>query len=139
MSTANIATLVAYDCWSLLEGAEIARVAWQGEDGIELIPVNYTVADGSLWFRTEADSSLARGTAGHEVVVEVDHVDLADHAGWSVVIRGGAELVDVLDVPDMLVDMRVWPTGAHTVFVRVEPDRVTGRRLWAARPNEGDA
>ena len=132
MSTDNLATLVAYDCWGLLERAEIARVAWQGEDRIELVPVNYTVADGAVWFRTEPDSGLAKGVSGQEVVVEVDQVDLGAHESWSVVVRGTAELVDVLDVPDMLMDMKVWPTRTRNVFVRVEPERLTGRRLWGS-------
>lgn len=137
MSTVTLATLLAYDCWSLLETAEIARVAWHDEDGIGLVPVNYTVADGGLWFRTEKSSGLARHTDGHPVVVEVDQVDLATKAGWSVVVRGHAELVDELDVPDMLVEMQVWPAGSHSVFVRVEAEQLTGRRLWGPLPTEG--
>lgn len=137
MTTTRLAPLTAYDCWSLLPEAEIARVAWQGPDEIGLVPVNYAVVDGSLWFRTDADSSLARDCGGRPVVVEVDRVDPATHAAWSVVVRGTAELVDVLDVPDMLVDMRVWPGGERSLFVRVEPVRLTGRRLWGTAPTEG--
>ena len=138
MTTDKLATLVAYDCWRLLEGAEIARVAWRTGDEIELIPVNYGVADGALWFRTEADSSLATAVAGHPLVVEVDQVDHETHASWSVVLRGDAEVVDVLDAPEMVVEMRVWPAGTRSVFVRVEPTSLTGRRLWGTRPTEGD-
>ena len=45
--------------------------------------------------------------------------------------------LDVLDVPDMLVDMRVWPNGIRSVFVRVEPDEITGRRLWISEIEGG--
>ena len=130
MSTNNIATLVAYDCWNLLEDADIARIAWQAADGIGLVPVNYAVADGALWFRTDRESVLARECGGHPVVVEVDHVDSETGAGWSVVIRGTAELVDVLDVPDMLVEMHVWAGGPRPLFIRIEPEQLTGRRIW---------
>ena len=130
MSTDNVATLVAYDCWSLLEDADIARIAWQSVDGIGLVPINYAVADGALWFRTDKSSVLARECGGQPVVVEVDQVDPETDAGWSVVIRGTAELIDVLDVPDMLVEMRVWAGGPRSLFIRIEPDQVTGRRLW---------
>lgn len=132
MTTANLATLVAYDCWSLLEEAEVARVAWQGAGGIRLVPVNYVVADGALWFLTDRGSSLARECEGQQVVVEADHVDDATAAAWSVVVVGDAELVDRLDAPDMLVEMRVWAGGAQSTLVRVEPVQVTGRRLWKA-------
>jgi nitroimidazol reductase NimA-like FMN-containing flavoprotein (pyridoxamine 5'-phosphate oxidase superfamily) len=130
MNTDNIATLVAYDCWALLEEAEVARIAWRSGDGIGLVPVNYVVVDGALWFRTDAESELARGCGGQSVVVEVDHVDTESGDGWSILVHGVPELIDVLDVPDMVVEMRVWAGGPRTQFIRIEPDRVTGRRLW---------
>lgn len=125
----RLATLVAYDCWSLLGGAEIARVAWQSPRGVAIVPVNYVVADGAVWFRTDPSSTVAREAGGRRVVVEVDQVDPEKHAGWSVIVTGVAELVEFLDVPDMLVDMRIWPEGQHSLFVRVDPDEITGRRL----------
>lgn len=129
MSTNNLGILVAYDCWNLLEDAEIARIAWQSAGGIGLVPVNYAVADGALWFRTDEDSVLARECGGQEVVVEVDQVDSPTGAGWSVVVRGTAELSDVRDVPEML-ELRVWAGGPRSLFVRIEPVQVTGRRVW---------
>lgn len=129
MSTKDVATLVAYDCWSLLEEAEIARIAWQGKDGISLVPVNYAVGGGALWFRVDPGSALARECGDRAVVVEVDRIDPERRAGWSVVVAGIARFVDELDVPDTLIEMRVWPPGPHRLFVRVEPDRITGRRL----------
>jgi hypothetical protein len=43
----RLAELSAYDCWGLLDSEEIGRVAWQGREGVAIVPVNYTVADGS--------------------------------------------------------------------------------------------
>ncbi|WP_460828548.1 pyridoxamine 5'-phosphate oxidase family protein [Nocardioides hungaricus] len=137
MSTGNVATLVAYDCWALLEDADIARVAWQGADGIALVPVNYAVDGGALWFRTDPGTALARECDGTDVVVEVDRIEPDGRGAWSVVVRGTAGLVDHLDVPDTLADLRVWPVGPRSLFVRVEPDAVTGRRLWSAPPTVG--
>ena len=125
----RLATLVAYDCWSLLGQAEIARVGWESPAGVAIVPVNYVVADGAVWFRTDPASTLAREAGGHRVVVEVDHVDPLRQSGWSVVVTGVAQLVEFLDVPDMLVDMRIWPAGQHSLFVRVDPDEISGRRL----------
>ncbi|GAA1161260.1 pyridoxamine 5'-phosphate oxidase family protein [Nocardioides aquiterrae] len=132
MTTHNVATLLAYDCWSLLGEAEIARVAWQGADGIALVPVNYAVGEAAIWFRVEPESKLARECDGQQVVVEVDRVDSETRTAWSVVVVGIAHLVDELDVPDTLIEMRVWPGGPRRRFVRVEPDRLTGRRLLSA-------
>ena len=122
-------TLLPYDCWALLESAHIARIAWAGAQGVALVPVNYTVADGSLWFRTHPDSALGRECSGSRVVVEVDDSDPANHTGWSVLVVGTAELVDASDVPE-LVDLQVWPAGDRSLFVRVAPETVSGRRLF---------
>ena len=136
-STVRLASLVAYDCWALLEHADIARVAWAGAAGVALVPVNYRVVDGALWFRIDPGSALAREAGGQRIVAEVDHVDAETRSGWSVVVVGTAELVEYLDAPDMLVDMRIWPAGTPSLFVRVDASEVTGRRLLAADTRDG--
>lgn len=132
MSTPNVATLLAYDCWTLIESADLARVAWQGADGIRLVPVNYAVADGAVWFRTDRDSALARECRTQPVVLEFDDVDNEAATAWSVVIVGSVEMFDAGDAPDTLGELRVWASGPHTTYVRVEPAQVTGRRIWKA-------
>lgn len=131
-SEGRLATLLSYDCWSLLETAHLARLGWLGPDGVAIVPVNYTVVAGAVWFRTTADSTLARQCRDQRVVVEVDQIDPTTRAGWSVVVVGTAELVEAQDVPDMLIGLEVWPTGARTLFVRVDVHEVTGRRLYGA-------
>jgi len=130
---ARLTELVPYDCWRLVEESVshvgIARVVWTAPGGPAIVPVNYAVADGAVWFQTSPASRLARECPGQEVLVEVDHVEPETLSGWSVVATGSAELVTIEDVPDILGSLRVWPAGAHTVFVRVEPRHLTGRRL----------
>lgn len=123
------ATLTAYDCWGLLETQDVARVAWASPDGVAVVPVNFIVAGGAVWFRTQPDSELGRQCGGGRVLVEVDHVNRAEHTAWSVVVSGTASLVPTEDVPDDVMEMRVWAAGTRNVFVRVEPVAVTGRRL----------
>ena len=130
-----LAELPAFDCWQLLETAEIARVAWNGTHGVVILPVNYSISDGALWFRTTPYSALAREAGNQRVAVEVDSLDPISRAGWSVVLRGTAELVEGEDVPDQLVDLRIWPQGKHSLFIRVAPVEVTGRRLLAPADN----
>jgi nitroimidazol reductase NimA-like FMN-containing flavoprotein (pyridoxamine 5'-phosphate oxidase superfamily) len=125
----RLAELTAYECWGLLDSEEIARVAWHGRDGVAIVPVNYTVADGSLWFRTSPSSTLGRECAGQALAIEMDHLDRATRSAWSVVVSGVGELVDAADVPDVLAGLHVWPSGNRPLFIRVEPDDVTGRKL----------
>jgi uncharacterized protein len=128
----RLAELSAFDCWHLIESAEITRIAWNGPRGVSVVPVNHVVAEGALWFRTAPYSALALECGGQSVAAEVDSVDPTTRTGWSVVVRGVAELVDADDAPEHLVDFRVWPAGARNMFVRLEPVEVTGRKLLAA-------
>src|SRR4029453_12851293 len=116
----------------LLDSEEIARVAWPGRDGVAIVPVNYTVADGSLWFATSPSPTLGRECAGQTLAIEIDHIDRATRSAWSVVVCGVGELVDAADVPDVLADLRIWPSGSRPLFIRVEPADITGRKLLAS-------
>jgi nitroimidazol reductase NimA-like FMN-containing flavoprotein (pyridoxamine 5'-phosphate oxidase superfamily) len=127
--TPRLVELSAFDCWHLLESAEIARVAWNGPRGVALVPVNYAVADGALWFRTTPYSQLARECDGQWVAVEVDALDSEKRSGWSAVIRGVAEVLPADEVPEHLADYQVWPSGPRHLFIRVDPVEVTGRKL----------
>jgi hypothetical protein len=129
---ARIAALSPYECWQLFEeglAVGVARVVWSGPDGPAIVPVNYTVADGAVWFQTSPDSRLARECRDQRVLVEVDHADPQTHGGWSAVAAGVATIIEPADVPDILGDLRVWPRGPHHIAVRVEPDELSGRRL----------
>jgi uncharacterized protein len=130
--TGRLAELPAFDCWHLIESVELSRVAWNGPRGVTVVPVNHVVADGALWFRTAPSSALARECAGQWVAAEVDSLDPMTRSGWSVVVRGVAELVDEDDVPEHLAEFRVWPAGARPVLIRLDPVEVTGRKLLAA-------
>ena len=65
-------------------------------------------------------------------MLEVDDVDDETATAWSVVIVGHLEMFDAGAAPDSLGEVRVWASGPHTTYVRVEPAQVTGRRLWKA-------
>jgi hypothetical protein len=126
----RLVELSAYECWQLLDHRHrIARVVWTHEGDAAIVPVNYVVADGTLWFQTTPGSRVAQECPGREVLVEVDAVDPAALSGWSVIVTGVAEKVDAGDVPDVLGDIQVWPQVHRPVFMRVAADQVTGRQL----------
>jgi nitroimidazol reductase NimA-like FMN-containing flavoprotein (pyridoxamine 5'-phosphate oxidase superfamily) len=125
--------LAEYDCWGLLVDEDIARIAWASPDGVAIVPVNYLVADGALWFRTQPYTALARQCAGGRVAAEVDHVDRQTASAWSVVVIGTAEPVLGAGIPPRVVDLDIWPPGPRNLFIRVVPIEVTGRRIWGRR------
>ena len=88
----RLVELSPYECWQLLDHRHrIARVVWTHDGAAAIVPVNYVVADGALWFQTTHDSRLARECPGREVLVEVDTVDPAALSGWSVIVSGVVE------------------------------------------------
>ncbi len=125
--------LSRYDCWQLvseLAGPDaIARIVWSGPDGMAIVPMNYTVADGIIWFQTASDSSLARESCDQRVLVEIDQIDAASHTGWSVVVSGVASCLPSERDPGLLANLHVWPQGPRDLLLQVEPQELTGRRL----------
>jgi hypothetical protein len=129
----RLETLDRYDAWRLLTEAAavdgIARVVWSSEGGPAIVPVNFTVADGSLWFQVAAGSRLARECEGQRVVVEVDRSEPVSHTGWSVIVTGAATTMPASEDPGLLAGLQVWPGGDRQQLVQVEPTEITGRRL----------
>jgi len=120
------------ECLELLADSSIARIAWCSADGPRVVPVTIALHDGSVVFRTTAYSALAHAARGSTLAVEVDGFDLATRTGWSVVAVGTA---DTVADPRDLVELwrqdgpEPWAPGVRTLFVRVVPRRITGRRI----------
>jgi hypothetical protein len=129
----RLAELNSYDCWQLVTEAGgpdgIARIVWSGPDGPAIVPVNFTVADGFLWFQTAPGSRLAVECVDQRVLVEVDQVDTASHTGWSVVVTGVVTSLPAEEDPGFLGHLHVWPGGLRQLLLRVQPDELTGRRV----------
>ncbi|MFE0320354.1 pyridoxamine 5'-phosphate oxidase family protein, partial [Streptomyces albogriseolus] len=64
-----------------------------------------------------------------------DAVDVAAQSGWSVVVTGSASVVTDPDEHERLVRTgpRSWVPWPVEVFVRIEPELVTGRELVGGR------
>lgn len=125
-------TMTTEEARSLLEVVVVARVAFLHEGRVELLPVNVVLHDGMLVLRTAPDSVLAALVERHDVVLEADHLETLDQAGWSVVVRGvSAEVRDPEVVARLRAAGRPWPwaQGERDVFLSVSIDEVTGRRV----------
>jgi len=118
------------ECLELLRSRSVGRVAFCAEDGPVVLPVNYAVHDGDVLFRTSPHNSIARHVNSRPAAFQVDEIDDFTQSGWSVLLRGTAELVeDVHDLPQE--DRPVsWAEGTRTLYVRVPGGSITGRRLY---------
>ena len=127
--------LTPAECEELLRRSQVGRVGVCAPDGPHVVPINYRMLDGALVFRTSPYSVV--GTYGRDAVValEIDEVDEAHEAGWSVLARGRA--VAVTD-PDEVAAIRdvwgspPWAAGMRTLYLRMSRPDMTGRRLVPA-------
>lgn len=126
-------TLTPKQCHELLAVGAIGRVAFNGSQGITLLPLNYLQLDGAIYCRVSADSVL--GELAHdvgEIAFQVDqHEDLYRKA-WSITANGTAD--EVTD-QDMLTSLRThrqlqpWAVGERELFIRLTITRIAGRRV----------
>jgi uncharacterized protein len=129
---AELKELTYSECRALLVAGQAGRVAVSTPDGPHIIPLNYSVVDESIVFRTTPFSVLATYGRNAKLAFEVDHVRDEAQLGWSVVVRGRA---DVVTDPAELVHIRQicppvpWADGARNLHFRLALQEVTGRAL----------
>jgi nitroimidazol reductase NimA-like FMN-containing flavoprotein (pyridoxamine 5'-phosphate oxidase superfamily) len=127
------------ECLSLISPGGVGRIAYSGWFGLAVLPVNYTVQDGAVVFRTAEhgplDEDLRTGIANADLMVafEIDNISMAERRGWSVLIQGPAHHV-APDEEDAVREIGIesWAPGDRDLFVRIVPSRITGRRVGPA-------
>ncbi len=129
--TPEFTELSRSECAELLSSHGVGRLAVATELGPTIVPVNYSVVDDAIVFRTArgATPSLADGCP---VAFEVDRIDDVFSQGWSVLARGYARTVTDLGEKRRLAERahsRPWAGGRRDLWVRIEPYAVTGRRI----------
>lgn len=129
MGAPDLTVLSVDECWARLREAPYGRLAVVvGFSGPDIFPVNHVVDRGSLVFRTAEGTKFA-AASGQLVAFEIDGRD--DDTAWSVVVKGRAHEIrsihDTLEAMDLGVTP--WQGGAKPVFVRIDPDQVTGRQF----------
>jgi hypothetical protein len=121
------------ECVSLLRhGGYLGRVAVLADDGRPVIlPVNYTIDEEAVVFCTAAGTKLDAILGGADLAFEVDANRPLHHSGWSVLVRGVAEIVtDRAAVARLQAGpLRPWVKGAMTNWIRLPLDEISGRRL----------
>ena len=99
---------------------------------IHIFPVNHRVLDGVVAFRTADGTKLGAAIEGSVVAFEIDRYDANSTAGWSVLIKGRAELLDEGTLRTQLRTTGVQPWRNRLPkpeWVVIRPDAVRGRRL----------
>ncbi|GAA4964618.1 hypothetical protein HD597_003575 [Nonomuraea thailandensis] len=84
--------LDAEECLRLAAPGGIGRVAFNGSHGPTVLPVNFRLYEGAVVFRTARggpmEADLRTGLEGVDIKIafQVDRIDEAQQAGWSVLI-----------------------------------------------------
>ena len=126
-----VTKLLPAECRRLIAPGGIGRIAFGTASGPVVLPVNFAVLAGTIVVRT-SEGGMIEGHAGDQVAFEVDHIDEALGQGWSVLVRGPAHRVaHPAELQHVQRDTALWPWpgGDRDVYVRIIPDRVTGRRI----------
>lgn len=124
------------ECWELLRGVSVGRLAVWVDNHPDIFPVNYKVDHGTMVFRTGEGTKLHAALGDAPVAIEADGVDAETGVAWSVVVKGQASAVkltqDVLDTIGLL--LFPWEAGQKDQFIRIVPSDVSGRRFKVAPP-----
>lgn len=128
----SITEVTEDECLALLETTTVGRIAFVNAEGQQLVPVNFALIDGAIYFRTLPDGFLSRLARGHEdVAFGVDHQDVFRN-GWNVTARGAArEADDRATISKVLGHHRLkpWAGGVRPLVIKVTPTSIAGRRV----------
>jgi nitroimidazol reductase NimA-like FMN-containing flavoprotein (pyridoxamine 5'-phosphate oxidase superfamily) len=129
----GLETLEETECRALLGDRGVGRVAVTIGAVPAVFPVNYSVLDGEVVFRTGSGTKLDAAVRRAVIAFEIDEVDPLYHQGWSVMVVGVADVVvdaDRLSRAEHL-PLRPWARGARQHLVAIRSGIVTGRRIVA--------
>ncbi|MGV0636310.1 pyridoxamine 5'-phosphate oxidase family protein [Mycolicibacillus trivialis] len=124
-----IAILPVGECWNLLATVSLGRLVTSVEDQLDIFPVNFAVQNRTVLFRTAEGTKLVSATINSRVLFEADNYNPAE--GWSVVVRGMAQVLRSADEIREARDAPLWPwtPWLKQNYVRILPTTVTGRRF----------
>jgi len=120
-------TLTVEECWSLVGTSGVGRVGLTVDGTTRIVPVNYSVADDTVYFRT-APGTVLSNVASQKVAFEVDDFDAETRSGWSVCIIGSG----LACAEGVGLDVDTWAPGQRDKRYRVVTDEVTGRKLYGS-------
>ena len=131
MTTPPVLTPV--ECATLLDSGGIGRLAVCTPTGPLIYPLNFAVDGQSIVFRTSAYGTLGSIGWGIEVAFEADHFDWSTRRGWSVVVKGRADIIEDPAEADRLRELgrepTPWAGGVRRLYVRVPWREITGRTV----------
>jgi len=121
----------------LLQRVTVGRLIFTEHALPAVRPADFRWWRGDVVIRIADRAILAAASGNRVVAFEADELNADSHCGWSVTIVGHAQLIT--EVPDLIelsgLFSRPQAGARRDYFVRIQTEKVTGRRLW---PNGND-
>jgi len=119
------------ECFDLLRGQEIGRIAIGAPNGPPFVaPVTFVLDGTNILFRSNAGEKL--DAVDQVVSFQVDAFDRMHRAGWSVLLHGRIGIADDAEVAHL--ELEPW-IGVRAFWIRLVPEVVSGRRLVLHLPD----
>jgi uncharacterized protein len=125
------------ECWELLAGTTLGRLAVSYRNEPDVIPVNFWAAEKSILLHgSEHVRDIVR-RAEHHVVLEAD--GRSGSSVWSVMAKGTLrELTGPAEIAAVKRrKLKPWTLTRRVMYLELEPSELTGRRI-AVGPENND-
>lgn len=121
------------ECLRLLSQRTLGRIAFTFGALPYVLPVNFHLLNERILVRTHRGGRLDGALRDAVVAFEVDDVDQAGHAGWSIAVTGVAtEITDPGEAERATGDpVERWPHPGSDSLIAISTEILTGRRLTA--------
>jgi nitroimidazol reductase NimA-like FMN-containing flavoprotein (pyridoxamine 5'-phosphate oxidase superfamily) len=122
------------ECLARLAVTPLGRLAFVSAGESVILPVNHGVDGSCVVFRTTEGSKMDVAVECGNVAFEVDGYDADAETGWSVVVKGTAELVydDAETARFEALGLRSWADPQRQgQWVRIRPEEISGREVVA--------
>jgi nitroimidazol reductase NimA-like FMN-containing flavoprotein (pyridoxamine 5'-phosphate oxidase superfamily) len=115
------------ECLRLLGDEEVGRLGVVHGRSPLIFPVNFQLDGDTIVFRTAPGTKLEAGPRS-PACFEIDSFDGATKCGWSVLVSGRLEEVNVYDVEgEIQAGVHPWARGTRDHWMRLRPTHITGR------------
>lgn len=119
-------------CWELAGSEPVGRLGFVADSYPRIFPVNHTIHEKAIYFRTSAYGQFARQILDGPVAFEVDRILRDDWSGWSVLAIGRAQRVEESEKLAALWSphrVHPWAAGVRNLWIEIQVQEISGRTV----------
>jgi CBS domain-containing protein/nitroimidazol reductase NimA-like FMN-containing flavoprotein (pyridoxamine 5'-phosphate oxidase superfamily) len=120
------------ECLDRAGSVPVGRIAFVTDGDPMILPVNHGVDGAAIVFRTTGGPKQFAADRGAAVAFEADRYEVTRRWGWSVVVRGIAEVVEDEEQIERYeqLGIQAWADSVERpVWVRVRAEEISGREI----------